>query len=1232
MPRRHFQADLARASEGVPIAGISDVQNGNDDGEFTFLCDAEGLKLRISALIPELSEYPSNHQCLIYGADNVSTHVAAALDDISDDAAGMTILQILELVSRRLDSTDSDGDRQMLDSQEFEDFDADDDDAEDEFFPGDEDLLTRPTFSNSFKSAPGSGHTEATVAFRQRIRNDLMIAKSEGFKVGHQGGLMDGLACYVSLSIRISKLGISEEAMQAWQVKPSEYLVTIFHYPNGYKSMDDLNSYDAQQAKHNFAMRTGICTTYKPTMTEAISAFTSLSKDHAPRSGSSQQTASQQDSTTVTGFRKSFISRPLDELLDHRFHMLLKYRYSGMPWHGAEAMFNDQVSNATHSKTAGSHDKYYEQENISTDWPKVVTEDHILSSYNQPHSLPLVGMQFVLRHFVRCTEFCLICFSQMAEDLQAIKPYVCDNPLCLYQYMSLGFGPSIEHEILSQSKVVDLLVSFCYASARLGRLRDFPTGLSLAVPPPLAIDKDYPVASRPPHPYRQISAPKPVANTMPTYQLAITTKYNAATNELLFLEKSSPCPVVNGNWIILRVDGSVGSGLHFRVLDTSLYPSVKLSNPVSPTLAEFPTDPYAPNGHAPHIQPAKKAKEPQAPANEFKSASFHIYNQNFDDLTDQEKRNAIVALLDLLPSVLEMKRFLHLKGRDSLNAWYDRIPPAGLGLLRWIIASNRACILQVDHDDDATNGRKAEDRLYGMAGWVQFRFAMGTPDKERKFIQAVRATTDRLALQYPTLFAWHGSPIQNWHSIIREGLHFDETAHGRAYGHGVYHAPDVSTSLSYSSFGHNICSWPRSDLQVQQALALNEIVNAPAEYVSQSPHYVVAQLDWIQTRYLFVKTKGDFTNAPVDPGTKPIECVEQDPSRTPRGVDGNLFIPIHAIAASRRPKAKATTVGRQHFQVDIHLLKPVQKHKRQKATGKTLYDPIEIADDDDAASVATLEEDLEILELEDAHTVVQHAQQSQSSLSTLNSVKGDKGKSKLGSLASSFGSKLFSSKSSKSLTDYVPGTLDYSTLPMLAMPAWATTAATKCLMKDFKELLHVQNNEPQHELGWHIDEDKIDNIYQWIVELHSFEHTLPLAKDLKQKGLKSVVLELRFGKDYPMSPPFVRVIRPRFLGFQQGGGGHVTAGGAMCMQLLTNDGWSAASSIESVLVQVRMAMSSIDPKPARLQSGGTMDYGVGEAVDAYIRACAVHGWTVPPGFQEMVYGIKPNGGGPHTPF
>ncbi|KXJ96618.1 ubiquitin-conjugating enzyme/RWD-like protein [Microdochium bolleyi] len=114
---------------------------------------------------------------------------------------------------------------------------------------------------------------------------------------------------------------------------------------------------------------------------------------------------------------------------------------------------------------------------------------------------------------------------------------------------------------------------------------------------------------------------------------------------------------------------------------------------------------------------------------------------------------------------------------------------------------------------------------------------------------------------------------------------------------------------------------------------------------------------------------------------------------------------------------------------------------------------------------------------------------------------------------------------------------------------------------------------------------------------------------------------MRFGRNYPHSPPFVRVVRPRFLPFMNGGGGHITAGGAMCMELLTNTGWSPVSSLESVLLQVRLAICSMDPKPARLEStssGSRHDYGVGEAFEAYKRAAAAHGWEVPSDFPEAI--------------
>ncbi|KAF2734289.1 hypothetical protein EJ04DRAFT_249130 [Polyplosphaeria fusca] len=1186
MPRRAFIADLQKVIECVSIAGISDVEQGGDDGEFTFQCVADATSFQISALIPDLSEYPSDHTCMIFAPDDAPRRVAGALADLSDMATGKTVVQILELVSRKLESTDQDGDQQMLNSQydSGDELDDDDDFEEDDYFP-DDDMAPQPTLGKQDRTSTAEGFTKPTSVFRHRIRSDLMTAKANGFKIGHLGGLMDGLGCYVSLSIRMSKLGVSEEAMRAWQVEPSEYLVVVIQYPNGYKSMDSMKAYDPTTARRNVDFRVGISNTYKPTMQEAIHAFTLLSKEREKRLELESQAESQQ--AHQKGFRNSFISRPLNELLNERFPALLHYRYNGMPWHGAEAFYNDHYgTNFAHSNM-GISDRYLEPEVVSAAYPPIVIADHIMQSATTEHSLPLVAMQFVLRHFVRCTEFCLICFSRMPDDLQAIKPYVCDKPLCLYQYMSLGFGPSIEHEILSQPKVVDLLISFCYTSARGGSLKDFPSGLSLMVPPSSVYEKDY--ANKQAVGYRGTGAIQ-VPTTGQTSPDPIKCRYNAATHELIFDYQSDKCPVRFSEWIVLRTEDNP-QPLHCRVTETAYYPTIKISDPVKPYFLEL--DSYS----GTHV-PSKPPQKIVPPVNEFRAATFQIYSQNFDELDDFFKREAIHALLDLLPGVEEMKQYLARKAQSALSSWVDRLSPAVLGILRWIIASNRACIVQVD-DETSTLQQKGEERLYGMSGWTQFRFAMGAPDKERRFIKAVRDTTDRLKLKNPTLFAWHGSPLHNWHSIIREGLHFKDTAHGRAYGHGVYHSLDINTSMGYCGYGPTGEYWPKSELKVGSSLALNEIVNAPSEYISRSPHLVVSQLDWIQTRYLFIKsghiTYGTAPTSGTIKEAKPLQFIDQDPNMTPRGASDKVIIPLHAISGRKPPQSQSVK----------------SPNKRRKAQGTSVYDAIDLDadDDDDAASVATLDEDLAILVDEDVHVPAPDYDP----LPTPNSTKA---KSKAGG----FLSKLVGGKSSKPLTDFVPGTLDYSTLPMLTEPAWATPPATNRLMRDFRDLLKVQSKEPMHELGWYIDAEKINNMYQWIVELHSFDPSLPLAKDMKAKSIKSVILELRFGKEYPMSPPFVRVIRPRFLSFMQGGGGHVTAGGAMCMQLLTNDGWSAASSIESVLLQVRMAMSSIDPKPARLESSGRQDYGVGEAVEAYIRACNMHGWTVPAGFREMAYG------------
>ena len=61
-----------------------------------------------------------------------------------------------------------------------------------------------------------------------------------------------------------------------------------------------------------------------------------------------------------------------------------------------------------------------------------------------------------------------------------------------------------------------------------------------------------------------------------------------------------------------------------------------------------------------------------------------------------------------------------------------------------------------------------------------------------------------------------------------------------------------------------------------------------------------------------------------------------------------------------------------------------------------------------------------------------------------------------------------------------------------------------------------------------------------------------------------VECEMTFPQDYPFSPPSVRVVRPRF----KRSTGYVI-GGALCMELLTPQGWNATFSIEALLEQMR---------------------------------------------------------------
>merc|ERR1719329_683883 len=121
-----------------------------------------------------------------------------------------------------------------------------------------------------------------------------------------------------------------------------------------------------------------------------------------------------------------------------------------------------------------------------------------------------------------------------------------------------------------------------------------------------------------------------------------------------------------------------------------------------------------------------------------------------------------------------------------------------------------------------------------------------------------------------------------------------------------------------------------------------------------------------------------------------------------------------------------------------------------------------------------------------------------------------------------------------------------------------------------------------------------------------FPDKCPLKEDLKSFAAQNsaeaaVVMHVVFPNDYPMFPPFIRVVRPRF----QMHSGHVTIGGSICMQLLTPSGWLPSVSLENVFVSIRSEMVE---GGGRLDFTNNRDYSVAEAQEAFKRVAARYGW------------------------
>lgn len=159
------------------------------------------------------------------------------------------------------------------------------------------------------------------------------------------------------------------------------------------------------------------------------------------------------------------------------------------------------------------------------------------------------------------------------------------------------------------------------------------------------------------------------------------------------------------------------------------------------------------------------------------------------------------------------------------------------------------------------------------------------------------------------------------------------------------------------------------------------------------------------------------------------------------------------------------------------------------------------------------------------------------------------------------------------------------------LPPWHRLSGIKRIASEFKYLRRC------------IDERKVSQITNlttvdekaavWRFELSNFDDSIPagqqLNSDLKQLKLRYgqnfLLMEVNFPEAYPHEPLFLRVVSPRCIWYT----GHVTAGGAICLEVLTNtgssNGWRPDFCVESILQIAILNMLHTESVTVRTASG-----------------------------------------------
>ncbi|PVD20092.1 hypothetical protein C0Q70_20586 [Pomacea canaliculata] len=175
--------------------------------------------------------------------------------------------------------------------------------------------------------------------------------------------------------------------------------------------------------------------------------------------------------------------------------------------------------------------------------------------------------------------------------------------------------------------------------------------------------------------------------------------------------------------------------------------------------------------------------------------------KNPKELVFSAKNKDYARLEQVLKKMPHMKELTMATAKD-LQMKMDKVDILLFPLLTWIISSNRSHIVKLPSDKLITF----------MITPHQFLLLSSPPAKEVAF-QAAKE-------KYGSTFAFHGSSIENWHSIIRNGLvvasNTPKQVNGAAHGKGIYLSPLSHLSFSYSLMGHGTHKLNKSQTEKQR--------------------------------------------------------------------------------------------------------------------------------------------------------------------------------------------------------------------------------------------------------------------------------------------------------------------------------------------------------------------------------------------------------------------------------